>query len=160
MKNTINGFLQHHRVVSVTVRNMGIGHQSIGYCMFLPHFIISPKKVWFDFIPTDVQISLVTIYLSLTWDYLYRLYNEESDHNLPVYDNKAKWDSSPPQILYLASLLSASRMRGRKTGSDLTCLCFLPLLTEQNMVSAKRLHVVWPGSPFPNDWQQTISHEQ
>lgn len=47
-------------------------------------------------------------------------------------------DTSCLQVLFMAFLLPASRMRGRKAGSDLTCLCSSSLFTHDSIVSAKK----------------------
>lgn len=153
-------YFQHHRVVSVTLRSVGsVTSQQDNACF--SHSSATHQKVWFVFISNRNSLfSGNNLFLSPTFSlslYIYIFFAEyimrNQDHNLPVYDNKAKWDSSS-QVLYIAALLSAPAMRGRKVGSDLSCLCLLLLFTQESTVSAKRLHMVWP------DCQGMVSQEQ
>lgn len=115
-------YFQHHRVVSVTLRNVGsVTSQQDNACF--SHSSATHQKVWFVFISNRNSLfSGNNLFLSLTFSlslYIYIFFAEyimrNQDHNLPVYDNKAKWDSSS-RVLCMAALLSAPGMRGRKAG--------------------------------------------
>lgn len=58
-ESNINGFLQHHRGLSETIRNVRMSDQSIEYWVFLQQFSISPEKSGLNLFPTHILISLV-----------------------------------------------------------------------------------------------------